>query len=186
MTRRTPCANGCGRMIENSSTRFQGKAICGHCARILNDSTVWGHGIDPHGIGILTARTRALLAGNITMYRACAERGLVDGSIHLDGAPSWQAAYARELAKLCDTGRLHGPIRESETETYRGATLTRAWAGHINVSVDDGFCGGFKTTADAKHWIDGQLDRPRVVRVGPNTYASGDFPTVEYRSEVDR
>lgn len=49
--------------------------------------------------------------------------------------------------------------RDGETEEYRGAVLTRAWAGHINVTrkSDNGFVGGWPTTAEAKRAIDGML-----------------------------
>ena len=40
--------------------------------------------------------------------------------------------------------------------TYRDFTIERATFGHYNVSKGDGFCGGFKTLAAAKDWIDGR------------------------------
>jgi len=56
------------------------------------------------------------VAREITRYRRCAERGEVDGSIHLNGALSWQAAYERELTRLCDTGKVHGPVTREDGE----------------------------------------------------------------------
>lgn len=67
----------------------------------------------------LRAVTRSLIAANVRMNRACVDAGR-DHPI----TPSWQTAYVRELARLCDTGLAHGPGRE----TGDGSTYDRAYA----------------------------------------------------------
>jgi hypothetical protein len=49
-------------------------------------------------------------------------------------------------------------ITEGRVIRYRGQVLTQAWGGHWNVTrgSDGGFCGGFKSIAGAKRWIDAQ------------------------------
>lgn len=55
-----------------------------------------------------------------------------------------------------------GSMAEGYAETYRGHTLTRAWAGHVNVTHSGGFCGGFKSFAAARRTIDAALDAPPI------------------------
>lgn len=40
------------------------------------------------------------------------------------------------------------------TVTYRGHTLTRAWSGHVNVTREGGWCGGWPSFAAARRAID--------------------------------
>lgn len=58
-------------------------------------------------------------------------------------------------------------IQEGRRINYRGAVLIQAWGGHWNVfdraALDDGgtlsaFCGGFRSIAAAKRFVNGQTD----------------------------
>lgn len=70
------------------------------------------------------------------------------------------ATYPPKPARRPSVERVEGASAE-----YRTFTITRAWmgSGHVNVSIGDGFVGGFKTVAAACEHIDSAIRQATAI-----------------------